>query len=143
MQEPEGKPAGHRKVQGGAEGAHCGDNHAHCQDTGHQGRDQDDQGGAQQVQDGKRHAQGEDCWTQVQQGYQGIIYHQCCRSGSGAFLPPGSGINFFQIPDPKGMFFGEIFLRILVLLFFTKLVPETISSKKKVGFIFHPSFYVQ
>jgi hypothetical protein len=40
------------------------------------------------------------------------------------------------------MFFGEIFLRILVLLFFV-LVPETIRSKKKVGFIFHPSFYVQ
>jgi hypothetical protein len=39
--------------------------------------------------------------------------------GSGAFLPPGSGsgINFLWIPDPRGtgMFFGEIFLRILVL----------------------------
>jgi hypothetical protein len=41
------------------------------------------------------------------------------------------------------MFFGEIFL-FLVLLFFTnKFLPETIRSKKKVGFIFHPSFYVQ
>jgi hypothetical protein len=75
--------------------------------------------------------------------------------GSGAFLPPGSGIRiqyeFFphpgsQIPDPEGMFFGEIFLRILVPLFSTvliKLAPVTIRSKNKVGFIFHPSFYVQ
>jgi hypothetical protein len=41
-------------------------------------------------------------------------------------------------------FFGEIFLRILVLLFLLliKLVPGTIRSKKKIGFIFHPSFYV-
>jgi hypothetical protein len=28
-------------------------------------------------------------------------------------------MNFFRIPDPEGMFFGEIFLRILVLLIFT------------------------
>jgi hypothetical protein len=41
--------------------------------------------------------------------------------GSGAFLPTGSGIRildeFFRsrISDPWGMFFGEIFLRILVL----------------------------
>jgi hypothetical protein len=27
----------------------------------------------------------------------------------------GSGMNFFWIPDLWGMFFGEIFLRILVL----------------------------
>jgi hypothetical protein len=27
----------------------------------------------------------------------------------------GSGINFFRIPDPRGMFICEIFLRILVL----------------------------
>jgi hypothetical protein len=51
------------------------------------------------------------------------------------------------IPDPRGtrMFFGEIFLNILVLQFFLliKLAPETIKSKKKVGFIFHPYFYVQ
>jgi hypothetical protein len=37
-------------------------------------------------------------------------------------LDPGSGsrMSFFRIPDPKGtgMFFGEIFFRILVLLFF-------------------------
>jgi hypothetical protein len=40
------------------------------------------------------------------------------------------------------MFFGEIFLRILVVLFFTnKLVPEAMRSKKKVGFISHPFFY--
>jgi hypothetical protein len=37
---------------------------------------------------------------------------QCCGPGSGAFLPPGSGINYFRIPDrwipdPEGMFFGE------------------------------------
>jgi hypothetical protein len=40
--------------------------------------------------------------------------------GSDAFLPPGSRMNFFwipdpgsQIPDPKGMFFDEIFLNYL------------------------------
>jgi hypothetical protein len=47
--------------------------------------------------------------------------------GSGAFLPPGSGIRirdeFFpdpgsRIPDPRGMFFGDIFLRILLSLIF-------------------------
>jgi hypothetical protein len=27
----------------------------------------------------------------------------------------GSGMNFLRIPDPRGMFFGEILLRILVL----------------------------
>jgi hypothetical protein len=42
---------------------------------------------------------------------------------SGAFLPPGSGMNFFpdpgsRIPDQRGMFFGENFLRILVILCF-------------------------
>jgi hypothetical protein len=39
---------------------------------------------------------------------------------SGDFLPPGSGMNFFRIPDPgsKEHVFGEIFLRILVLQFF-------------------------
>jgi hypothetical protein len=42
------------------------------------------------------------------------------------------------------MFFGEIFLRLLVLIFLLiKLAPETIKSKKKVGFIFHSYFYVQ
>jgi hypothetical protein len=39
--------------------------------------------------------------------------------GSGAFLPPGSGIwirdEFFPDPGSKGYVFGEIFLRILVL----------------------------
>jgi hypothetical protein len=37
--------------------------------------------------------------------------------GSGGFLAPGSGMNFFRIPDlgSKGYVFGEIFLRILVL----------------------------
>jgi hypothetical protein len=53
-------------------------------------------------------------------------------------------MNFSRIPDPRGMFFGEIFLRIPVLYFFLliKLAPETIKSMKKVGFIFHPYFYV-
>jgi hypothetical protein len=56
-----------------------------------------------------------------------LTIHQCCGSGiqdpgSGAFLPPRSGIGirdeFFPDPGSKGyhsMFFGEIFLRILVL----------------------------
>jgi hypothetical protein len=52
----------------------------------------------------------EACYAQVRDPY-----YQCCGSGSGAFLPPGSGMSFFRIPDPRGMFFGEIFLRILVL----------------------------
>jgi hypothetical protein len=32
-------------------------------------------------------------------------------------LDPGSGfgLNIFWIPDPRGMFLGEIFLRILVI----------------------------
>jgi hypothetical protein len=39
------------------------------------------------------------------------------------------------------MFFGESFLRILALLFLLiKLVPETIRSMKKVGFIFSSLF---
>jgi hypothetical protein len=47
--------------------------------------------------------------------------------------------EFFQDPGSRGY---RVFLRILVLLFFLliKIVPETIRSKKKVGFIFHPSF---
>jgi hypothetical protein len=70
---------------------------------------------------------------------------QCC--GSGAFYPldMGSGMNFFRSPDPEGMFFGEIFFRSLFFYFYfllINLVPETIRSKKKVGFNFHPSFYV-
>jgi hypothetical protein len=42
--------------------------------------------------------------------------------GSGAFLPPGSGsgMNFFRIPDPRGMFFGEIFKESLFFIFFYK-----------------------
>jgi hypothetical protein len=32
-------------------------------------------------------------------------------------LDSGSGMNFF--PDPEGVYFGEIYLIILVLLFFT------------------------
>jgi hypothetical protein len=55
-------------------------------------------------------------------------------------------MNFFQIPDPEGMFFGGIFLRILILLFITYKtygIPETIRSKNTVGFTFHPSFYEQ
>jgi hypothetical protein len=59
-------------------------------------------------------------------------------------------VNFFRISDPgfriEGIFFGEIFLKILVLLFFfllIKLAAETIRSKKKVCFIFHPSCYLR
>jgi hypothetical protein len=54
---------------------------------------------------------------------------QCCGSGIRCFFTPwiwdpgsGSGRNFFRIPDVEsrilgvpGMFFGEIFFRILVL----------------------------
>jgi hypothetical protein len=67
---------------------------------------------------------------------------------SGAFLPPGSGMNFFRTWDPEGMFFGEIFFNYLknpcsFIFLLIRLVPETTRSKKKVGFNFHPFFYVQ
>jgi hypothetical protein len=57
-------------------------------------------------------------------------------------------MNFFRIPDlgsriqgVPGMFFGENPCSLILLLI--KLAPETINSKKKVGFIFPPYFYVQ
>jgi hypothetical protein len=37
------------------------------------------------------------------------VVPQCCGSGSGALLPPGSGMNFIWIPDPAPLF-GETFL---------------------------------
>jgi hypothetical protein len=51
------------------------------------------------------------------------------------------------IPDPEGKFFWEIFINYLKNLcsfnfFLIRLAPETIRSKKKVGFIFYASFYV-
>jgi hypothetical protein len=64
--------------------------------------------------------------------------------GSGPFysLDLISGMNFSRIPNPVEMFFGEIFFKNPCSLIFLliKLVPETIRSKKKVGFIFHPPF---
>jgi hypothetical protein len=49
----------------------------------------------------------------------GLISVADLDPGSGAFLPPGSGIRiwdeFFPDPGSKGYVFGEIFLRILVL----------------------------
>jgi hypothetical protein len=47
-------------------------------------------------------------------------------------------MNFFRIPDPEDKFFGEIFLNYL-----RNPCSFIFISKKKVGFIFHPSFYVQ
>jgi hypothetical protein len=46
------------------------------------------------------------------------------------------------------MFFGEIFLNYLknpcsFIFSLIRLAPETIRSKKKFRFTFHPSFYVQ
>jgi hypothetical protein len=37
---------------------------------------------------------------------EGIPLASVPDPGSGAFLPPGSGsgMNFFRIPDPRGMF---------------------------------------
>jgi hypothetical protein len=54
-------------------------------------------------------------------------------------------MNFFRIPDTEDKFFGEIFLNYLknpcsFIYLLIRLAPETIRSKKKVGFIFHPSF---
>jgi hypothetical protein len=50
-----------------------------------------------------------------------IILNQCCGSGSWIrcfFIPPGSGMNFFRIPDRESQFrspfFGEIFLHYLM-----------------------------
>jgi hypothetical protein len=52
-------------------------------------------------------------------------------------------MNFFRIPDPEGMFSVRFALEFLFFFYLLiKLVPETIRSKKKVDFIFHPSFYV-
>jgi hypothetical protein len=58
----------------------------------------------------------------------------------------GSGMIFFWIPDPEDMYFGEIFLNYLknpcsFLFLLILLAPETIRSKKKVGYIFHPYYY--
>jgi hypothetical protein len=71
--------------------------------------------------------------------------------GSTAFLTPliRIWVEFFRILDTgSGTLFGEIILRILVLLSFMKMdcyrtwfAPETISSKKKVGLILYHSFY--
>jgi hypothetical protein len=55
-------------------------------------------------------------------------------------------MNFFRISDPGSkryvflVRFSEesLFFNFLLI----KLAPETIKSKKKVGFIFHPYFYV-
>jgi hypothetical protein len=56
-------------------------------------------------------------------------------------------MNIFRISDPgsKGYVFWRDFLKNPCSLIFLlkKLAPETIKSKKKVGFIFHPYFYVQ
>jgi hypothetical protein len=46
-----------------------------------------------------------------------------------------------RIPDPRGMFLVRFSCSLIFLLI--KLAPETIKSKKKVGFIFHPYFYEQ
>jgi hypothetical protein len=55
-------------------------------------------------------------------------------------LDPGSGMNFFRIPDPEGMFFWRDFLKnpCSFIFLLIKLVPETIRSKKKVGLIRDP-----
>jgi hypothetical protein len=58
---------------------------------------------------------------------------------SGTFFTPwiwdpesGSEMNFFRIPDPRGMFFGEIFLRILFFNFLLiKLALETTYKKQE------------
>jgi hypothetical protein len=66
--------------------------------------------------------------------------------GSGAFLPPGSGSGMSfsgsRILDSEGKFFVEIFLNYIknpCSFLLVSLAPETVRSKKKVGFIFHPS----
>jgi hypothetical protein len=73
--------------------------------------------------------------------------------GSSAFylLDPGSGMQFFSIPDPAP-FFGEIFLHyvssesFICYLYETglllKLCRETVNSKKNVIFLLLPPFYL-
>jgi hypothetical protein len=57
----------------------------------------------------------------------------------------GSGMNFFPDPGSRGYDFKEISLNYLknscsFLFLLIRLTAETIRSKKKVGFIFHPFF---
>jgi hypothetical protein len=77
-----------------------------------------------------------------------FCYYCICSGpdpGSGAFIPysldHGSGMNFFRISDPgSGPFFGEfsyITVRVPVLL-----KPQE-AKKVPVGFIVHPSFFVE
>jgi hypothetical protein len=58
-------------------------------------------------------------WYQIQNCITVGPTVQCCGSeirDPVLFYPldPGVGMNFFWIPDPRGMFFGEIFLRIVL-----------------------------
>jgi hypothetical protein len=57
----------------------------------------------------------------------------------------GSGMNFFRIPVSFLVRFCKKYLKnpcsFIILLI--RFASETIRSKKKVGFIFHTSFYVQ
>jgi hypothetical protein len=57
--------------------------------------------------------------------------------GSGAFLPPGSGIRIRDefFPDPEGRFFCEIFLRILFLLFFTNKTCSRNHKEQEKGLV--------
>jgi hypothetical protein len=81
--------------------------------------------------------------------YFWIVRDQCCGSGIRCFFTPGIRIRDEFFPDLgsriQGVCFWRDFLKNPCSLIFLliKLAPETIKSKKKVSFIFHPYFYVQ
>jgi hypothetical protein len=57
---------------------------------------------------------------------------QCCGSGIRCFFPSGIRIRDEFFPDP-----GEIFLRILVLLFFTNKTCSRNHKKQEKGWFFY------
>jgi hypothetical protein len=63
--------------------------------------------------------------------------------GSNAVLPLWSGMNCFpDPPDPEGMFFDEIFLRILVLLFFTNKTCSWNHKEQEKGWFYFSSLFL-
>jgi hypothetical protein len=83
--------------------------------------------------------------------YQPVLPNPDLRSG--AFLPPGSGMNFSRIPDPPRfmVIFSYIIFRILFCVVYEtwlllRLSPDTVSSKKRVPVpdvqFCYPPFYV-
>jgi hypothetical protein len=51
-------------------------------------------------------------------------------------------MNIFRIPDPEGMFFGEIFLIIIVLLFFTNKTCFWNHKEQEKGWFYFSSLFL-